>query len=223
MNLLVSVRSAEEALAALEGGADVIDVKEPSRGPLGKADDAVIAEVIAAVAGRRPVSAAMGELQDDVAQQFAELALSARKWGLAGCAAEAWQEPLLEMREATSAIVVPCAYADAERAGAPPVDEVISFVAGNNFPIVLIDTWGKDGADLLSWLTAADLRKIVDDMHGRGVAVALAGSLTRQHALILKRIAPDWVGVRSAGCAGDDRMGAIDAEKVKILNDCLKG
>ena len=35
---LVSVRSPEEALAALEGGADLIDVKEPSRGPLGAAD-----------------------------------------------------------------------------------------------------------------------------------------------------------------------------------------
>ena len=35
--LLVSVRNVEEALAALEGGASLIDVKEPSRGPLGRA------------------------------------------------------------------------------------------------------------------------------------------------------------------------------------------
>ena len=35
--LLVSVRSAEEARAALEGGAALIDVKEPSRGSLGSA------------------------------------------------------------------------------------------------------------------------------------------------------------------------------------------
>ena len=44
--LLVSVRSAAEAEAALLGGADVIDVKEPDRGPLGRADDAVIAAVV---------------------------------------------------------------------------------------------------------------------------------------------------------------------------------
>ena len=36
--LLVSVRSADEAIAALAGGADVIDVKEPNRGALGAAD-----------------------------------------------------------------------------------------------------------------------------------------------------------------------------------------
>jgi beta-ribofuranosylaminobenzene 5'-phosphate synthase len=36
--LLVSVRSPEEAHDALKGGVDLIDVKEPSRGPLGAAD-----------------------------------------------------------------------------------------------------------------------------------------------------------------------------------------
>src|SRR5215212_6095908 len=53
--LLVSVRNVEEAHRALEGGAALIDVKEPSRGALGRADDNVIAAVVAAVAGRRPV------------------------------------------------------------------------------------------------------------------------------------------------------------------------
>ena len=44
--LLVSVRSVEEAEAALAGGADLIDVKEPTRGSLGRADDAVIAAIL---------------------------------------------------------------------------------------------------------------------------------------------------------------------------------
>ncbi|MBY0228781.1 MAG: (5-formylfuran-3-yl)methyl phosphate synthase, partial [Gemmataceae bacterium] len=34
--LIVSVRSADEARIALENGADLIDVKEPSRGALGR-------------------------------------------------------------------------------------------------------------------------------------------------------------------------------------------
>jgi uncharacterized protein (UPF0264 family) len=64
MNLLVSVRSAAEAEAALAGGAGLIDVKEPARGALGRADAAVIAAVVRAVGGRRPVSAALGELAE---------------------------------------------------------------------------------------------------------------------------------------------------------------
>src|SRR5215471_6563482 len=59
--LLVSVRSAEEAKSALSGGADIIDVKEPNRGPLGLADPNVINEIVKEVGNRVPLSVALGE------------------------------------------------------------------------------------------------------------------------------------------------------------------
>ena len=63
--LLVSVRSAHEAEAALAGGCEILDVKEPSRGPLGMADHSVIAAV-AQVSDQTGVlcSAACGEAVD---------------------------------------------------------------------------------------------------------------------------------------------------------------
>ena len=68
--LLVSVRSAQEAEAALAGGCDILDVKEPLRGPLGMADQSVIADV-AQVAARSGAlcSAACGEAADFAAEQ----------------------------------------------------------------------------------------------------------------------------------------------------------
>ena len=63
--LLVSVRSADEALQAVAAGVDLVDVKEPSRGSLGRADWSQTLAILRAVAGRRPVSAALGELVDD--------------------------------------------------------------------------------------------------------------------------------------------------------------
>ncbi|MES1213307.1 MAG: (5-formylfuran-3-yl)methyl phosphate synthase, partial [Singulisphaera sp.] len=47
--LLVSVRDANEARDALLGGADLIDLKEPTRGSLGRVDSAMIGEVVAQV------------------------------------------------------------------------------------------------------------------------------------------------------------------------------
>ncbi len=92
--LLVSVRGVEEAEAALAGGAHVIDVKEPSRGSLGRADDAVVEAVIRSVAGRRPVSAACGELLESCAPPVSA-GLSYLKWGLAGCASlRDWRDRL---------------------------------------------------------------------------------------------------------------------------------
>ena len=62
--LLVSVRRAEEADAALRGGATLIDVKEPHRGSLGRADREVWQAVATQVRGRVPVSVACGELTE---------------------------------------------------------------------------------------------------------------------------------------------------------------
>src|SRR5262245_48252282 len=83
--LLISVRDATEALVAAEAGAAIIDVKEPGRGPLGRADESALRAVLEAVAGRAPVSAALGELRDwpdeRMPPEIERLAFV--KWGLA--------------------------------------------------------------------------------------------------------------------------------------------
>src|SRR5207244_12998888 len=80
--LLVSGRSVVEAESALAGGAALIDIKEPAHGSLGRAHDAVIQAVVERVAGRRPVSAALGELLEFHGP--VPHGLTFVKWGLAG-------------------------------------------------------------------------------------------------------------------------------------------
>ena len=95
--LLVSVRSAAEAEAALTGGAGLIDVKEPAHGALGRADEAIIADVVGVVAGRAPVSAALGELRDNPQAKLPAClsSLAFVKCGLAACATEdGWRSEL---------------------------------------------------------------------------------------------------------------------------------
>ena len=65
MRLLVSVASAVEASAALEGGADLIDAKDPASGVLTAVSADVFREIHAAVAGARPVTAAAGNAADE--------------------------------------------------------------------------------------------------------------------------------------------------------------
>src|SRR5439155_24791233 len=89
MRLLVSVASAAEASAALAGGADVIDAKDPKAGALGAVSVEVLRDIEAAVAGARPVSAALGEASDAptiecAARTFAAAGVSFVKVGFAG-------------------------------------------------------------------------------------------------------------------------------------------
>lgn len=63
--LLVSVRDAEEALAACAGGADIVDVKEPQNGPLGCPTLSTLQSIcgaVRAVSCDTPVSSALGEV-----------------------------------------------------------------------------------------------------------------------------------------------------------------
>jgi (5-formylfuran-3-yl)methyl phosphate synthase len=62
MRLLVSVADPEEARAAVDGGADIIDAKDPSHGALSPVTLDVLRTIVAAVDGARPMSAALGEI-----------------------------------------------------------------------------------------------------------------------------------------------------------------
>ncbi len=218
MRLLVSVRSADEAELAVAGGADLIDVKEPSRGPLGRADDATVLAVVRAVAGRRPVSAALGELLDASLPPPAPLRF--RKWGLAGCGARPdWRERLKAVSDSGRESVA-AAYADWRRAGAPSPDAVCAFACDNGWGAFLLDTWGKDGSTLLDWLSLPEIERLCGRCRAAGVPVALAGSLGPEHVEALFPLRPDWFAVRGAVCEGG-RGGALHPDRVRRLAGLL--
>jgi uncharacterized protein (UPF0264 family) len=128
--LLVSVRDAAEAVDAVAAGADLIDIKEPRAGSLGAAAPETIAEIIRVVAGRRPLSVALGELATGfVDSHLVALEIQFAKLGLAGCATRAtlaadWQRALSQLLTGTAPVAV--VYADWQRAEAPPPETVIN-------------------------------------------------------------------------------------------------
>jgi len=223
--LLVSVRSAAEAVAALRGGAGLIDVKEPANGPLGKADDAVIAEVVRVVAGRAPVSAALGEWKTaGFNSQTPPLAgLTYVKLGLAGCARYDWRpsrDPIACFPEShcyPGAKRVFAAYADSQEADSPPVDEVCEYVRKQVDGVFLVDTFTKDaGKNLLDYLPMREVELVCKLCRSSGVQTALAGSLRVEDIRKLLFLRPDWIAVRGAACDGG-REGAISEVKVQEL------
>ena len=218
--LLVSVRSATEAATALRGGAALIDVKEPSHGSLGRASDSVLAEVVRVVAGRRPVSAALGELMAglDVPDQPS---LAYVKWGLADCR-EDWQHLLCgamrRLRERLSNCrAVAVAYADWQPARAPRPEEICSFAIDNAVGVFLIDTWQKDGSTLFDWLPLDAIEQLAERCRAAGTPIALAGSLGVTEIDTLLPLRPEWFAVRGAVCQGHRRGAAIDEDKVRQL------
>jgi len=222
--LLISVRSAAEARAALDGGADVIDVKEPSRGSLGRADGIVISEVTHAIAGRRVVSAALGELLDCPPVHEGPSSVDFVKWGLAACERIDWCERLVvaaqDLRPDCRPVAV--AYADWQRAGSPPPHEVSAFAGKHRWGAFLLDTWRKDGTTLLDHLALVEIECLVRRCRAHCVPVALAGSLRVLQIADLASFSPDWFAVRGAVCRDGERGGNIDELRVRELAEVVK-
>jgi uncharacterized protein (UPF0264 family) len=225
--LLVSVRSADEVAAALAGGADLIDVKEPAKGPLAPAEAEVVAAVIGAVKGKVPVSAALGEWSPNAitdAHWHLELKLDYVKWGLANYApVVGWGEDLLDTRRQlpVGMEMVAVAYADWERAKSVPPAELVKFAKRFRFKAFLLDTWGKDGKTLLDFMKPADAIELAESLKRVGITVAIGGSLRPEHAKQLKAAAPDYFAVRSSACAAGKRDGVIDEARVKKWKEAI--
>jgi uncharacterized protein (UPF0264 family) len=218
--LLVSVRDAAEAVVAAGAGADLIDVKEPSRGPLGAADVSTIEDVLQAVAGRRPVSAAFGELPDwrDVAPKIPH-GLSYAKFGLAGCAqladwATLWRRQLAALPADVERVAV--AYADWQVARAPDPYSVVAHATEIGCGAVLLDTFDKRGRSLVEILSRPELQRFLAYVRARRLLMVVGGGLSATTLQKILPFAPDYVAVRGAVCSGG-RAGALDPEKVRAL------
>jgi len=217
--LLVSVRSASEALEALIGGASVIDVKEPDHGPLGAAKPSVWRSIVRAVGGRAPISAALGELLEWADRPLPTAAhfegLSYRKVGLAGLAGTAWASRWAELRnrQPNGPGWIAVAYLDPERAGSPRPDEVLDVaLEATDCVGVLFDTWDKD---------RAERRSITPDWIARVQAsrrlAAIGGSLDADRIRDLRSLNPDLFAVRGAACLGGRRAGVVHRDRVRSL------
>ncbi len=228
--LLVSVRTAAEARAAVTGGAAIIDVKEPSRGPLGLASPRLTAEILAAVAGRIPVTLACGELGEGVESIAVHLrevcrllpanipAPVAVKAGPAGLVAEYWANAFRRLAAALPDGVEPVAvaYADHEHARSPAPGAILVAAPAAGAATVLIDTCDKAGPGLFGLVSAEEVGRWVAEARRLGLRLAVAGRLTADDVELAVRLGGDVVGVRSAACIGG-RDGRIDAGLVAHL------
>jgi len=218
--LLVSVRSVSEAQAAVDGGAAVIDVKEPSLGPLGRASCATWRAIRAAVPAVIPVSVALGELADldpgSIRPEcFAGIAF--RKAGPAGLGGD-WSRRWELARQADQAATgwVAVIYADWTEAQAPDPDAVIAAALGaTDCPGLLVDSWDKTRGCPIGNL--AEWQDRISRVQASGRFVALAGRLDRRAIERLSPLGPDLFAVRGAACVGGRRDGMVNAELVTQL------
>ena len=228
MKLLVSVRNAIDASAALDGGADIIDAKEPASGALGAVDLDTFERIVAEVAGARTVTAALGDAEDEraiacTAEAYATAGARLVKIGFAGIASRTRVASLLAAARdgaATHAGVVATAYADADRVASLDPFAMIDAAAKAGVTGILLDTADKQGPGLTGLMSQERLSSWVRTAHDARLLVALAGKLTADDLGYVSDAGADIVGVRGAAC-DRGRTGQIVAARVRALRSAV--
>jgi uncharacterized protein (UPF0264 family) len=235
MKILISPKSAEEAKNCVIGGADIIDVKRPEEGSLGANFPIIIEEIKRVIPKNMELSATLGDcpyLPGTISQAAVGAALAGADYVKCGLRwVKTTEEAEFMMKNIVHNVkhffpkikIVVSGYADYERAECISIFELPAVARKASADGVLIDTAFKDKR-LLEILSEKQLRKMVDLCHKNKVFSALAGKVTKEDALILKKTGVDIIGVRSAVCEGKNRIeGKITEEKVKEFVNYVKG
>ena len=264
--LLVSVRNVKEAKSALAGGVDIIDIKEPLNGSLGKASNQQIISIAKLVHDDHPqilLSAALGELADyrrtpvrsqaesqrrgdhfnisDLAHEnIASELLHFVKLGLANSLQHTgneetpvWLQELHQIRQEVtpsqyhqsnqehhschSTLIssskrpawVAVSYVDYKRCLAPAIQDILDAAIKDCLPILLLDTYIKDGSSLFEWISLDSLIGLKRECHLHNIQLALAGQINHSHIPQLKHITPDIVAVRGTVCDQQNREAEV--------------
>lgn len=234
MLLLISPINNEEAKESIEGGADIVDVKNPKEGSLGANFPWVIKEIRDLTPEDKLVSATLG----DVPYKPGTVSLAALgalvsganyiKVGLYGT--KNYDEAVEVMKYVTKtvkdenkdAIVVAAGYADAHRVGAVSPWEIPKIAKDSGADVAMLDTAVKDGKTLFDYLDVDDLEKFINEIKNLGLKSALAGSVKKDQIKELHEIGCDIVGIRGAACRGGDRnTGKIHRDAVKELKNLI--
>lgn len=221
--LLVSVRDAAEAQAALRGGATLIDVKEPLHGSLGAASPEAWREIRRVVPAEIPCSAALGELKDITSAQVAAWRTSLSgyqfaKLGLASCSKlPDWKSRCRTVLQELPPEIrhVAVIYADWQSAGAPSPEEVLQAAVENSCSALLVDTFDKSRGPLTAHVSEKKLAEVFAAARAAGLATVLAGSLNLALARELLSLSPDFIAVRGAVC----RAGRAGMVEETLVND----
>lgn len=233
--LLVSVVSGSEALAALEGDADIIDIKNPPEGALGAPAPVTIREVCAELRGKKPFSIALGEFPGKPGAaalaalgsayfnpDFVKIAFvpQSSPEEIVGTLKGIKNSLNFAQKEKKTAVVA-VMYADTLNAAPWKLTDFLAIVRDGGAAGCLIDTREKKGKSLFDFLSLEKIRGFIEDCLQKELFCGLAGSLKAADVQTLSKLGPDIIGVRSAVCGGDRLRGTLSRESVQELKELI--
>ena len=223
MLLMVSVQNLPEALQALKGGADIVDVKNLQEALVGSAHPTVVKQVREAVPGSEHASVTLGVVPNQsgtvamAVYTAGVLDATSVKVGFMQSSYDEAAEILLDARRALEGFntkLIGSLFADNPLYEGLDARHMNQLAKDSQCDGWLIDTLTKDGRNLFDFIPELELRDMVMEGKEAGMSTALSGHLKLDDLDELSRINPDIVGVRGAVCSKGNRYEGVYWEAV---------
>jgi len=231
MILMVSVQNLDEALQALKGGADIVDVKNLQEALVGSANPWVVKQVREAIPEPHHASVTLGVVPNQVGTvamavyAAGQIGATSVKVGFMNHEYELAKEILHASKEAlasTDTKLIGSLFADNILYEGLEPRLMVKLAQETECDGWLIDTLTKDGRNLFDFIPEPELKDMVFESKKTGMSTALSGHLKIDNLDELARINPDIVGVRGAVCAKGDRSDGVHWEAVEQFKQQLE-
>lgn len=232
MMLMVSVQELSEALEAVKGRADIVDVKNLKETIIGSNFPPVIKEVRNAFPKNIHVSVTLGAVPNQAGTVslavYGAAALGATSVKV-GFVESDYDSALRVLKESKRALegfdtkLIAATFADNHLYNGIDPELVLPLAKESHSDGILIDTLTKDGRNLFDFIGEERLKSIVTEGKEHKMSTALSGALRMTDMDVLTRINPDIVGVRGAVCTNNDRFsGRVSASAVEKVKHALE-
>ncbi len=219
--MLASVTNSAEAEIALRLGVDIIDLKDAAKGAMATVDIATAEAVVAQVAGRRELSATLGDPPYDPpalierARAFAAAKVDYLKVAIDADMLEQCGEGLLATIARTAHLVA-VLFADEA-----PDFALLPKLKSLGFAGAMLDTRRKRAGRLLDHFDVTRLEQFCSLCRAEGLTSGLAGSLEAPDVPRLLLVRPDVLGFRGALCHHHDRAAGLDPQCISLIRDLI--
>ena len=224
MMLMVSVQDLNEAHEAMQGGADIIDVKNLQEALVGSAKPNIFKSVREAVPMEIHASLTLGV----VPNQEGTVAMAA--WAAGRMNATSVKVGFMQADYDKSVEVLRASKEALEGTETKLIGSLFAdnllYDDGLDLHLMpklardglcdgwLIDTLTKDGRNLFDFIPEVKLKDMVMEGKSDGMSTALSGHLKMSDLDELARVNPDIVGVRGAVCSKGNRDSGVYSESV---------
>ncbi|MEM7400646.1 MAG: (5-formylfuran-3-yl)methyl phosphate synthase [Pseudomonadota bacterium] len=221
--MLASVRNLEEAKLAYNGGADIIDLKEPNDGALGSAPIGEIHHIVDELWEKCVISATIGDLPADYEKinqkvlQTAETGVDYVKVGIFSDRHIETCLPNLIHCTNKGISIIAVFFADMEF----DVDFAIRIASEARLKGVMLDTARKGAGGLLSHQNLMQLEYFVNRAKQHELISGLAGSLQVEDIPQVLQAEPDYIGFRTALCESNKRVGALNTKSIQTVRQSI--